>query len=262
MNPIPELTSSLKQLRLSGILDTLEARNREAIDRKLAYTDFLTLLIQDEIARRDHRKLDARMRRANFRSQKTLEGFDFDRLPNLNRAVVHDLATCRFIDEKVSVLIAGPCGTGKSHLAQALGHAAARQGHDVLFMTQTRLLGALRNAQAVGSYERRFQALAKVPLLIIDDFGLKPMRTPEDEDFHDLIAERYERTSTVLTSNLDFTEWGDAFATNKMLGAATLDRLRHAAYRVVLDGESYRVPRPMPESNKSALAKGGKNKDS
>ncbi len=160
------------------------------------------------------------------------------------------------------MLIAGPCGTGKSHLAQALGHSAARQGHDVLFMTQTRLLGALRNAQAVGSYDRRFQALAKVPLLIIDDFGLKPMRTPEDEDFHDLIAERYERTSTVLTSNLDFTEWGDAFATNKMLGAATLDRLRHAAYRVVLDGESYRVPRPMPETNKSALAKGGKNKDS
>src|SRR4029078_2481571 len=98
------------------------------------------------------------------------------------------------------------------------------QGHDVLFMTQTRLLGALRNAQAVGSYERRFQALAKVPLLIMDNFGLKPMRTPQDEDFHDPIAERYERTSTVLTSNLDFTEWGDAFATNKMLGAATLDR--------------------------------------
>lgn len=114
-------------MRLSGILDTLEARNREAIDRKLAYTDFLTLLIQDKIARRDHRKLDARMRRANFRGQKTLEGFDFDRLPNLNRAVMHDLATRRFIDEKVSVLIAGPFGTGKSHLAQALGHAAARK---------------------------------------------------------------------------------------------------------------------------------------
>ncbi|MFC0694358.1 ATP-binding protein, partial [Paraburkholderia humisilvae] len=96
---------------------------------------------------------------------------------------------------------------------------------------------------------------------LVDDFGLKPMRTPEDEDFHDLIAERYERASTVLTSNLDFTEWGDAFATNKMPGAATLDRLRHAAYRVVLDGESYRVPRPMPDS-KSTLAKGGKNKDS
>ena len=262
MNPIPELNSALKQLRLSGILDSLEARNREAIDRKLAYTDFLTLLVQDEIARRDQRKLDTRMRRANFRGQKTIEGFDFDRLPNVNRAVIHDLATCRFIEEKVCVLMAGRCGTGKSHLAPALGHAAARQGHDVLFMTQTRLLNALRSAHAVGSYERRLQTLAKVPLLIIDDFGLKPMRSPEDEDFHDLIAERYENRSTILTSNLDFSEWGDAFATNKLLGAATIDRLRHAAYRVELDGESFRDPRPMPEPAKPTLAKGGKNSHS
>lgn len=164
--------------------------------------------------------------------------------------------------EKVCVLIAGPCGTGKSHLAQALGHAAARHGHDVLFMTQTRLLSAMRSVRAVGSYERRLQALAKVPLLIIDDFGLKPMHSPEDEDFHDLIAERYENRSTILTSNLDFSEWGDAFPSNKMLGAATLDRLRHAAYRVVLDGESYRTPRPMPETPKSTVAKGGKNSHS
>jgi DNA replication protein DnaC len=113
MHPIPELTPLLKQLRLSGILDSLEARNREAIDRKLAFTEFLSLLIHDEVARRDNKKLSLRMRRANFRSQKTLEGFDFDRLPGLNRAAIHDLATCRFIDEKVAVLIAGPCGTGK-----------------------------------------------------------------------------------------------------------------------------------------------------
>src|SRR5471030_1483565 len=111
MHPIPELTPLLKQLRLSGILDSLEARNREAIDRKLAFTEFLSLLIHDEVARRDNKKLSLRMRRANFRSQKTLEGFDFDRLPGLNRAAIHDLATGRFIDEKVAVLIAGPCGT-------------------------------------------------------------------------------------------------------------------------------------------------------
>lgn len=126
-HPIPELTYSLKQLRLSGILDSLEARNRDAIDgprpapRKLAFTDFLSLLIHDEVARRENKKLDLRLRRANFRSQKTPQGFDFDRLPNLNRAAIHDLATCRFIDEKVAVLIAGPCGTGKSHLAQSVG---------------------------------------------------------------------------------------------------------------------------------------------
>jgi hypothetical protein len=97
------------------------------------------------------------MRRANFRNQKTLAGFDFNRLPGLNRAAVHDLATCRFIDEKVAVLIAGPCGTGKSHLAQSLGHAAARQGYDVLFITQTQLMASPRTAQAMGTYERRQQ---------------------------------------------------------------------------------------------------------
>jgi DNA replication protein DnaC len=258
MHPIPELTPLLKQLRLSGILDSLEARNREAIDRKLAFTDFLSLLIHDEVARREQKKLDLRMRRANFRNQKTLEGFDFDRLPNLNRAAIHDLATCRFIEEKVAVLIAGPCGTGKSHLAQALGHAAARQGHDVLFITQTQLMNSLRQARATGTYERRFQALSKIALLAIDDFGLKPLRSPEDEDFHDLIAERYERTATILTSNLDFSEWGAAFPANRMLGAATLDRLRHGAYRVVLDGESYRSLKPLPENAKAGKTKAAK----
>lgn len=240
MHPLPELNSLLKQLRLSGMLDALEARNREAIDRKLAYTEFLSLLIHDEAARRDQKKLGARLRRANFRSEKTLEGFDFDRLPTLNRAVIHDLATCRFIEEKVAVLIAGPTGTGKSHLAQSLGHAAARMGYDVLFVTQKQLMDKLREARATDGYQRRFQQLIKVPLMIIDDFGLKPLRPPEDEDFHDLIAERYERTATILTSNLDFTEWGEAFIANKMIGAATLDRLRHGAYRVVLEGDSYR----------------------
>jgi DNA replication protein DnaC len=255
MHPIPELTPLLKQLRLSGILASLQARNREAVERKLAYTEFLSLLIHDEVARRDQKKLGTRLRRANFRSQKTLEGFDFDRLPTLNRAMVYGLATCRFIEEKVAVLIAGPCGTGKSHLAQALGHAAAHLGYDVLFATQTQLLGSLRSARATGTYERRFQQLAKVPLLICDDFGLKPLRSPEDEDFHDLIAERYERTATVLTSNLDFSKWGEAFASNKMIGAATLDRLRHGAYRVVLDGDSYRSLKPLPETPKTTVAK-------
>lgn len=259
MHPSPELTPLLKQLRLSGILDSLEARNREAIDAKLAYTEFLNLLIQDEVARREQKKLALRLRRANFRTHKTLEAFDFERLPSLNRALIHDLATCRFVEEKVAVLIAGPCGTGKSHLAQALGHAAARNGHDVLFATQTQLLQSLNSARATGSFARRLQYLARVDLLIIDDFALKPLRPPEDEDFHELIAERYEQAATLLTSNLEFSEWGDAFAANKMLGAATLDRLRHGAYRVVLDGDSYRAPKPLPESAFTTLAKGGKN---
>jgi len=259
MNPIPELAPLLKQLRLSGILDSLELRNRQAIDGKLAYTEFLSLLIGDEVARRDQKKLTMRLRRANFRGEKTLEAFDFDRLPNLNRSLLQDLATGRYLAEKVSILIAGPCGIGKSHLAQALGHGAVRQGHDVVFTTQTQLVGSLQAARAVGSFERRFQQLARVPLLVCDDFGLKPLRPPHDEDFHDLINERYERASTIVTSNLDFEEWGDAFPANRMLGAATLDRLRHGAYRIVLEGPSYRDPRPLtasPKTTANSTAKG------
>jgi DNA replication protein DnaC len=247
LNPLPELAPLLKQLRLSGILDSLDSRNRQAIDQKLAYTEFLALLISDEVARREQKKLNLRLRRANFRSQKTLEQFDFEFNPSINRALIQDLATGQYLRERVAVLIAGPCGTGKSHLAQALGHQAVRQGIDVIFSSQAQLLGSLHAARATGTFERRFQALVRAPLLIIDDFGLKPLRSPQDEDFHDLIAERYERTATIVTSNLDFSEWGDAFP-NRLLGAATLDRLRHAAYRLVLDGASYRAPRPMAES--------------
>ncbi len=254
MNPMPELIPMLKQLRLSGILDSLEIRNRQAIDEKIAYTDFLALLIQDEVARRSQRKLAMRLRRANFRNHKTLEDFDFTFNPAINKAQIMDLATCRFMEEKACVLIVGPCGTGKSHLAQALGHCAVRLGHDVLFTTQTKMLGQLHAARATNAYDRRLNALAKVDLLVIDDFGLKPLRSPQDEDIHDLIGERYERKSTIITSNLDLTEWGDAFP-NKLLGAATIDRIRHGAYCVVLEGKSYRAVKPLPKSTKTEVEK-------
>jgi DNA replication protein DnaC len=245
----------LKQLRLSGILDSLESRNKRAIDKKLPYPEFLALLIADEVARRELRRFATRLRRASFRTQKTLDQFDFDFNPNINLALIHELVTGCFIEEKVAVFIAGPCGTGKSHIAQAIGHAAIRQGHDVLFTSQSQLLSTLHAARATDTYDRKFQNMAKIPLLIIDDFGLKPLRPPHDEDFHDLVAERYERTATVITSNPDFGEWGDAFP-NQLLGAATLDRLRHGAYWVVLDGKSYRSPKNMDGQFEKELKKG------
>lgn len=246
INPIPELNPLLKQLRLSGMTDSLAMRNREAIEHQLSYPDFLALLIQDEVARRDQKKYATRLRRAGFRGHKTLESFDLKANPNLNRAYISELADCRFIEEKVAVLIAGPCGTGKSHLAQAIGHCAVQKGIDVLFFTQAKLLANLHAARATNTYDKRFQTLAKVDLLIIDDFGLKPLKSPQDEDLHDLIDERYEQKSTIITSNLDFSEWGQAFP-NKLLGAATLDRLRHNAYRLILEGESYRRLRETKE---------------
>lgn len=258
MNPIPELSPHLKQLRLSGILDSIEARNRQAIDSKLAYTEFLALLVGDEVARREQKKFALRLRRAAFRSTKTLEGFDFERLPQLNRALVHDLATGRYLADKYPVLIVGPCGTGKSHLAQALGHCAVRAGADVLFTTCASLTQSMNAARATGSYERKLLSLTRIPLLIIDDFGLKPLRPPADEDLHDLIAERYESASTIVTSNLDFNEWDQAFPANRLLASATLDRLRHNAYCLVLDGDSYRAPQLSPAAAKSTVAKRAK----
>jgi len=168
MNPMPELAPMLKQLRLSGILDSLEIRNRQALEGKLAHTEFLALLIQDEVARRDHKKFSLRLRRASFRGEKTIENFDFAFNPSIDRASILDLCTCRFLDEKVSILIAGRSGTGKSHVAQAIGHCAVRRGFDVLFTTQTKLLGQLQAARATQTYDRRLAALAKIDLIILD----------------------------------------------------------------------------------------------
>jgi len=242
MNPMPELIPMLKQLRLSGILDSLESRNRQAIEDKLSFMDFLATIITDEIARRTHKRLQSALRRANFRNQKTLEEFDFTFNANINRALIMELASCRFIQEKVCVFIVGPCGTGKSHIAQALGHCAIRAGYDVLFTTVSKMLAQLNAARANNGFDRQFAKFASANLLIIDDFGLKPLKGSQDEDFHDVIAERYERKSTIVTSNLDIPEWTDAFP-NRILGAATIDRLRHGAYKVVLEGKSYRSPR-------------------
>jgi DNA replication protein DnaC len=265
MNPMPEIIPMLKQLRLSGILDSLETRNRQAVDEKFSYMDFLATVITDEIARRNQKKLASALRRANFRNQKTLEEFDFSFNPNLNRQLILELSSCRFTEEKVCVLIVGPCGTGKSHIAQALGHCAIRTGHDVLFTTVSKMLGQLHAARATNGFDRSFAKLAAVDLLIIDDFGLKPLKGTQDEDFHDVIAERYERKSTIVTSNLDIPEWPDAFP-NRILGAATIDRLRHGAYKVVLDGKSYRSTKPVPKPPKNACQraekatpKGGEN---
>jgi len=252
MNPMPELSPMLKQLRLSGILDSLEVRNHQAIEEKLAYTEFLALLLQDETARRTNKRLSQRLRKAAFQTNKTLEAFDFTFNPIIDKKLIMDLATCRFMNEKVPVLIAGPCGTGKSHLAQAIGHCAIRIEKEVLFTTQSKMLGQLHAAKATHSYDRKLKALVSADLLIIDDFGLKPLISPQDEDLHAVVAERYERVSTIVTSNLDFDEWGDAFP-NKILGAATLDRLRHGAYRVVLNGKSFRTPKPLTEAQKCSL---------
>lgn len=189
MNSIPEISALLKPLKLSRMLENLEARNREAIESKLSYPEFLSLLLQDELIRRENRRFTTRFRKSGIKSNKTLEQFDFEFNPKINQQQIKDLAGCRFIQEKVPVLIVGPCGTGKSHIAQAIGYCAIRHRYEVMFFNQTQLIfKMLQAAKATGTYEKKLKTLIKVPLLIIDDFGLKPLRSPQDEDLHDLNA--------------------------------------------------------------------------
>lgn len=242
LQTIPELNEGLKKLKLTGMLTCLMARNQEAVTNQMSHVEFLMLLIQDELLEREQRRYQRQYKKANFKGPKTIENFDFNFNPKINQALIRDLATCRFIKEKSPVLIMGPCGTGKSHLAQALGHCALQQGYEVVCTTQTQLSEEIQAAKATNSYRRKMKALAKLPVLIIDDFGLKPLRSPQDEDLHELIVQRYEQTSTILTSNLALDEWQQAFS-NQLLAVATIDRLRHNAYHVILEGKSYRSGR-------------------
>lgn len=236
---LPELSDCLRKLKLSGILNCLDARNSEAVTNQMSYSEYLTLLVHDELLAREQRHYERRYKKAKFKGKKTIESFDFAHNPKINQSLIRDLATCRFIKEKYPVLIMGPCGTGKSHIAQALGHCALQQGYEVLCTTQTKLSEEIQAARATNNYRRKITQLTKIPLLIIDDFGLKPLNSPQDEDLHELIAERYEASSTIITSNLAISEWEQAFY-NKLLGVATIDRLQHNAYQVVLEGKSYR----------------------
>ncbi len=235
-----QLASQLKHLRLSGILETLDARNRQAIEGKWSYIEFLSRLLEDEVERRAQKQLGLRLRRATLNTTKTLETFDFAFNPSINRQHVLALAACDYIREHRNVLICGPTGVGKTHLAQALAQEACRQGFNVLFTNTHKMLQHLHGGRADGSWERRLNIYLRPNLLVLDDFGLKPLQPPAPEDLYDVINERYERGSIMLTSNRAPAEWPDLFR-DPLLASAGLDRLLHRAEVLIIRGESFRA---------------------
>ncbi|MGH9218915.1 MAG: ATP-binding protein, partial [Vicinamibacterales bacterium] len=197
-----ELDRALRQLRLSGMAAVLETRLQHAQSSKLAPIDLVSALVGDELQRRQDRLLERRHKLARFRDpERTLDTFDFDFNKKMNRALVYDLATARFIAQREDVLLLGPPGTGKSHLAQAIGRAAIQQGYRVIYREAHTLLEELTDAALADTRKAYLAELTQVPLLIIDDLGMRKLPHTAAEDLLELIMRRYERASTLLTSN-------------------------------------------------------------
>src|SRR5215475_718221 len=240
MNVI-ELQRALKHLRLGGMAAVLETRLHQAQAEPMAPIDLISCLISDELTRRSDRLLERRRKQAGFRdANRTLDNFDFNFNPKMNRSLVFDLATCSFIGKREDALFLGPGGTGKSHLAQAIGHCAIQQGYKVLYRETHVLLDELAEAVAEDTRKDYMESVSTVPLLIIDDFGMRKLPLTAAEDLLEIVMRRYERCSTLLTSNRPVEDWG------KLLGdvaavSAMLDRLLHHGHVLKCGPRSWRT---------------------
>ncbi len=240
------LGPALKALGLSGVLDTLDARLAEARAGTLGHAEFLQVLCEDELARRDAAKIARRIKAARFPEQTTLEGFDFTANPKLPAAAIRDLARLEFIPAGEGVIAYGPVGVGKSHLAAALGHQACRRGYDVTFTTCSKLLAHLAGGHADRSFEARVRKLAKTTVLICDDFAMREFTPAQADDLYELLSERIGRPgrSLILTSNRSPADWYPLFP-NPVVGESILDRVLNTSHHLLLEGHSYR-PRRRP----------------
>ena len=240
MSDLQHLVKNLKNLKLGGMLDTLEIRLKQSQDERLGYIEFLEFLLEDELQRRANKKLETRVNQAHFEEVKTLETFDFEFNPKIPSRQIMDLATCQFVERKEWALLIGPVGVGKSHLIQALGHQACRLGHRVLFTRTSKMLTDLGGGHADNTWENRLRRYIKPDLLLIDDFAMKELTLKQAEDFYELVNERSHVGSLVLASNRSPKDWYPLFP-NPVLAEGILDRVINKAHHVVLTGRSYRT---------------------
>jgi len=246
-----ELQRALRQLRLGAMASVLETRLHQAQTERMAPIDLMSCLVSDELNRRSDRLLDRRRKAAEFRDpQKTLDNFDFNFNKKMNRSLVFDLATANFVAKHEDGLFLGPPGTGKSHLAQAIGQAAIQQGYRVIYREAHKLIENLADASLDGTRKEQMELFSTIPLLIIDDLGMRKLPSTAAEDLLEIVMRRYERASTVLTSNRPIEDWG------KLLGdtaavTAMLDRLLHHGHVLKCGPRSWRTKTQLPGDEKN-----------
>jgi DNA replication protein DnaC len=254
MTDLHQLENKMRILKLSGMVETLDMRVGQAQKDGLSFAQFLEILLEDEVQHRANKKLAGRIMRAHFEEEKTLEGFDFNFNPKLPAQYIRELATCQFLEHKESIILCGPVGVGKTHLAQALGHQACRAGYDVLFMKASRLLADLGGGRADDTWEKRLQHYLKPNLLILDDFAMREFTKTQAEDLYELIDRRYHASSLIVTANRVPKDWYPLFP-NPVIAESALDRLVSNAHLITLTGRSYRaLLRPSKDLEKEVVA--------